>query len=237
MPITSAGIQEKARIIEKVSEALEEKYGVPRIDQRADPLEVLISTILSQNTNDKNRDRAYEGLKSRFPHWKELLEADTEEVAEAIRMGGLAHQKADRIKEVLRWAYAKWGRLTLAPLCDMGTEEAREILLGLKGVGMKTANCVLAFGCGRDVFPIDTHILRVTKRLGLVPVRATAEKAHGLLTPFIPSGTAISLHLNLIRYGREICRARQPRFDLCLFPELCILHSSQKDEKRELVRR
>jgi endonuclease III len=103
-----------------------------------------------------------------------------------------------------------------------------ETLLSLKGVGLKTANCVLAFGCGRDAFPVDTHILRITKRLGLIPPEATAEKAHGLLAQVVPDGTAIPLHLNLIRYGRETCKARQPRCGRCLFPQLCTLPLEQR---------
>ena len=230
MSIAPAATQERERVLEKVAEALEERYGIPRSDPPADPLEVLITTILSQNTNNSNRDQAYGGLKRRFPRWEALLGADPEEVVEAIKVGGLARQKAGRILEVLRWVQEKWGKLTLAPLCDMETEKAREILLGLKGIGMKTANCVLAFGCGREVFPVDTHILRISKRLGLTSATATAEKAHEFIAPLVPSGKAISLHLNLIRYGREICRARQPRCGRCLFPDLCTLPLEQRGE-------
>ncbi|MBW2038997.1 MAG: hypothetical protein JRI46_05275 [Deltaproteobacteria bacterium] len=155
---------------------------------------------------------------------------------EICKVGGLAQQKAGRIREILCWVRERWGKVTLSPICEMGTEEAMGVLLGLRGVGLKTASCVLAFGCGREVFPVDTHILRITKRLGLVPAKVTAERAHGLLAPLIPTGKAISLHLNLIRYGRQICRARQPICGLCLFPELCTLPLEQRGE-RGLVRR
>jgi endonuclease-3 len=222
--------EKKRRILHTVSEALEQKYGVPDTGPLDDPLEVLIRTILSQNTNDRNRDLAYGELRRRFPRWDAIIEADADAVAEAIKMGGLNQQKARRIKEVLGWVQGRWGGMTLAPLCTMETAEAMNILLDLKGVGPKTANCVLAFGCGRDVFPVDTHILRVTKRLGLIPAPVTAEQAHESLAPLVPPGTAVPLHLNLIRYGREQCRARRPRCGSCLFPELCILPLEQRGE-------
>jgi endonuclease-3 len=222
--------EKKRRILRKVSEALERQYGVPGMGPLDDPLEVLIRTILSQNTNDRNRDSAYEALKKRFPRWEAIIEADPEAIAEAIKVGGLNQQKAQRIKEVLQWVQTKWGGMTLSPICAMETAEARAVLLDLKGVGPKTANCVLAFGCGRDVFPVDTHILRVTKRLGLIPAQATAEQAHELLAPLVPPGKAVPLHLNLIRYGREQCKARQPRCGSCLVPELCTLPLEQRGE-------
>jgi endonuclease-3 len=220
--------EQKRHILQKVAEALMKEYGIPSEGPPDNPLEVLIRTILSQNTNDRNRDRAYEELRRWFPRWQDILEADTKEISEAIRVGGLAQQKSARIKDILQWVQDCWGSMTLAPLCAMRTEEAMEILLGLKGVGLKTANCVLAFGCGRNAFPVDTHILRITKRLGLIPARTTAEQAHGLLAPLVPEGVAVPLHLNLIRYGREICKARQPRCSGCLFPELCTLPLEQR---------
>jgi endonuclease-3 len=223
MSIVSGIIKERGCVLRKVAEALEGKYGIPYKETPSNPLEVLISTILSQNTNARNCDLAFKALRRRFPNWESLLEADKAEIAETIKVGGLAIQKASNIKGVLRWICGRWGKLTLAPICKMGTEEARGILVSLKGIGPKTANCVLAFGCGREVFPVDTHILRITKRLGLVPSKVTAETAHDVLAPLIPAGKAISLHLNLIRYGKEICRALQPRCGLCVFPEYCTL--------------
>jgi endonuclease-3 len=222
--------RERRQVLHKVATALEGRYGVPSLSSLDDPLEVLIRTILSQNTNDRNRDLAYGELRRRFPRWEDTVEADQEEIAEAIKVGGLAGQKSARIKQVLQWVKEQWGSMTLAPLCDMETTEAMETLLSLKGVGPKTANCVLAFGCGRDAFPVDTHILRITKRLALIPTEVTAEKAHVLLAQVVPDGTAIPLHLNLIRYGRETCTARQPRCGSCLFPQLCTLPLEQRGE-------
>jgi endonuclease-3 len=230
LSVPPADNQEKRRLLAQISDALEKRYGVPGTGPLDDPLEVLIRTILSQNTTDRNRDLAYVELERRFPRWEDILEAEQDEIAEAIKVGGLGQQKAGRIKEILQWVQGQWGRMTLAPLCAMETREALGILLKLKGVGPKTANCVLAFGCGRDVFPVDTHILRVTKRLGLIPPQTTAGKAHEHLAQLVPPGTAIPLHLNLIRYGREQCKARQPQCGRCLVPELCTLPLEQRGD-------
>jgi endonuclease-3 len=198
-----------------------------------EPLAVLIRTVLSQNTNDTNRDRAYEALRQRFPRWEDMAEADTEQIVAAIRVGGLARQKSATIKAILQWVHNRGWGMILAPLCTMGMEEARGVLLGFKGVGLKTANCVLAFGCGKAAFPVDTHILRIIKRLGVIPVQATAEQAHQLLAELVPDAMAIPLHLNLIRYGREICKARHPHCGRCLFPALCTLPLNQRENQRE----
>lgn len=230
MSVPSHDGEEKKEIVQKVARALARHYGVPDEGPPDDPLEVLIRTVLSQNTNDRNRDLAYGELRKRFPRWEDLVEADPREIAAAIKVGGLARQKSSRIRDILRWVQARWGRMTLAPLCAMGTDEIMETLLGLKGVGLKTANCVLAFGCGRDAFPVDTHILRIAKRLGVLPGGTTAEKAHSLLARLVPPGKGTPLHLDLIRYGREICRARQPRCGRCLFPDLCTLPREQRGE-------
>lgn len=231
MSIIPAVIDERTLVLKKVADDLEGKYGIPLKRPRSDPLDVLISTILSQNTSNRNSSLAHAGLKRRFPNWEALVKANQEEIAGAIKVGGLAQQKAGRIKEILHGVLERWGRLTLSPICAMRTEEAMGVLLGLRGVGLKTASCVLAFGCSREVFPVDTHILRITQRLGLIPAKVTADRAHGLLAPLVPVSKAISLHLNLIRYGRDICRARQPRCGLCLFPELCGFPREKRGER------
>jgi endonuclease-3 len=224
--------REKRRVLHTVAEVLEHRYGNPVPEAADDPIEVLIRTILSQNTTDRNRDRAYEAVRRRFPLWEDMGEADPEEIAEAIKVGGLAQQKSVRIKEILHWVQDRWGSMTLTPICEMETGAAMKLLLKLKGVGLKTAACVMAFGCGRDVFPVDTHVLRVTKRLGLIPPQATAEEAHRLLARLVPEGKAMPLHLNLIRYGREHCKARQPQCGGCFFSQLCILPREQRGDGR-----
>ena len=225
-------IEKKRQLLLKAAEVLQQGYGVPDPGPLEEPLAVLIRTVLSQNTNDRNRDRAYEALRRRFPRWEAMAEADTDQIVAAIRVGGLAQQKAATIKAILQWVRNQGWGMTLVPLCAMEMEEARGVLLAFKGVGLKTANCVLAFGCGRAAFPVDTHILRITKRLGLIPAQATAEQAHGRLAELVPDALAIPLHLNLISYGREVCKARRPVCGRCLFPALCTLPLNQRVNQR-----
>lgn len=194
---------------------LEKRYGIPKRRCKRDPLDVLIQTILSQNTNDRNRDQAYQRLKAFFPIWEEVLEAPLNRVVQALRPGGLAHQKAKRIRKLLRWIKRERGRLSLSFLSKLDSEQLKRTIGSLEGVGPKTFHCLLLFGLGREAFPVDTHILRVGKRLGFIPNKIKAEKAHQWLAPLIPKGKSLSLHLNLIRFGREICKARNPSCSLC----------------------
>jgi len=207
--------------IEKVVRSLEKEYGIPRHKKKADPLNILIQTILSQNTNDRNRDRAYQMLKTRFPQWEDLLKARTGAVMQAIRTGGLAGQKARRIRQILQWIKDREGRLSLHFLKKMSSEEIKNTLEKLKGIGPKTVHCLLLFGMGRDVFPVDTHVLMAGKRMGFIPGQMNAEKAHPWMVPLIPKGKSLSLHLNLIRFGREICRAKNPKCEICFLVKDC----------------
>lgn len=204
--------------LEEVIKALEGRYGVPELDQRKPPLDELIFTILSQNTNDVNRDRAYASLRRRFPKWEEVLEAQQDEVVEAIRVGGLARIKSARIQDILSWVKKEFGRLSLDFLCDLPVHEAEQVLSSLKGVGPKTVRCVLLFSCGKSVFPVDTHIIRIAKRLGWVPENSSSEQAHHILGQWVPPEKMLSLHMNLIRHGREICKAQRPLHESCPFP-------------------
>jgi len=187
-----------------------------------DPLDILIQTVLSQNTNDRNRDSAYQRLRDRFPHWEDVLKAKTESIARAIRPGGLAEQKSRRIKEILRWIEKYYGVLTLVFLKEMDSEGIKRTIGSLKGIGPKTLHCLLLFGLGREAFPVDTHILRVGKRLGFLPKKIDAEKAHPWIVPLIPNGKSLSLHLNLIRFGREVCQARNPKCNGCFLVKDCL---------------
>ncbi len=207
--------------IRKITLLLERKYGVPEIRAEADPLDVLIRTILSQNTNDRNRDRAFQRLKARFPHWEDVLKARGETVIQAIRPGGLARQKAKRIRDILRWIKMRYGMLNLVPLQRMSSEEIKETVGRLKGVGPKTLHCLLLFGLKREAFPVDTHVLRIGKRLGFIPERLDAEKAHRWMVPLIPREKSLSLHLNLIRFGRSLCKARKPHCSNCFLTAEC----------------
>lgn len=213
------------RKVRRITLLLEKEYGVPLNEKRNDLLGILIETILSQNTNDQNRDRAYQRFKSRFPRWESVLEAKTSSIVSAIRTGGLAEQKARRIKEILRWIKKREGRLSLSFLKGMNSEEIKKLIGGLHGIGPKTVHCLLLFGLGRDAFPVDTHILRIGRRVGFIPEAADAVKAHDWMVPLIPKGKSLSLHLNLIRFGRETCRARRPQCETCFLAEERLYHS------------
>jgi endonuclease-3 len=196
-------------------------FGHPEWREPLLPLDELVSTILSQNTNDGNRDRAFRLLRLRFPTWEAVRDAETQEVVEAIRPAGLANQKGPRIQNLLRLITAERGNLDLSFLEQMTPNEAREWLLKFKGVGPKTAAIVLQFSLGKPAFPVDTHILRVSRRLGLIPKRASAEQAHRLLGQLLPPDTYYAAHLNLIRLGREVCQARRPLCAQCPLSEVC----------------
>jgi endonuclease-3 len=203
------------RRVDRELDRLEKAFGRPRLERRLSPLDELILTILSQHTNDVNRDRAYDSLRRRFPAWEEALLARPVEIEEAIRVGGLARTKSRVIQVVLRTVLRDQGRLDLSVLKTLPVEEARAYLRRLKGVGEKTACCVLLFACGRPAFPVDTHIHRVARRLGWVPARATPARTHAALGDLIPRKRYLTAHLNLITLGRRICRARGPACPRC----------------------
>jgi endonuclease III len=186
----------------------------------------LVSTILSQNTNDINRDRAFESLRKRFSTWEQVRDAPVEQVVEAIRVAGLANQKAPRIQEALRSITIQQGSLDLEFLADLPVEDAQEWLTSFNGVGPKTAAIVLLFSLGKPAFPVDTHIYRVTGRLGLRPQKMNVEQAHIHLSKLFPSETYYAAHLNIIRLGREICQARRPNCPLCPVNYLCDYYSA-----------
>lgn len=200
---------------------LERTYGVPERPSDLDPIEVLVRTILSQNTNDILRDKAYDKLREVFSDWQSLRDADVDEIEGAIQVAGLGQQKARSIKQALQEITEQRGRLDLTFLRDMGLDDARNWLVSLHGVGPKTAAIVLLFALGMPAFPVDTHVFRVTKRLGLIPQRASREKAHTLLEMLMPPETYYSFHINLIRHGREICQARRPRCEVCPLQDVC----------------
>jgi endonuclease-3 len=196
-------------------------YGEPAWRTPLPPLDELISTILSQNTNDLNRDRAFQALRRKFPAWEDVRDARASSVVGAIRSAGLANQKGPRIQAALRSITRERGALDLAFLRSYPPDDARAWLTGLKGVGPKTAAIVMQFSLGMPAFPVDTHVYRVTGRLGLRPARLSVEKAHDMLASLFPPDTYGPAHLNLIRLGREICHARKPACDRCPLNELC----------------
>ena len=210
-----------ARRALRVHEKLLGAFGKPIWRTPLPPIDELISTILSQNTNDLNRDRAFNALRAKFPTWEMVRDAKTNSVISAIRTAGLANQKGPRIQKVLRAITEERGNLDLYFLKDMPLEEARAWLTKFKGVGPKTAAIVLCFSLDRPAFPVDTHIYRVTGRIGLRPGKMTVDQAHTHLENLLPPETYYAAHLNLIRLGREICHARKPDCPLCPIRNLC----------------
>ena len=203
------------RKMNHISTALERRFGKPRWKGPSDPLDSLIKTILSQNTNDLNRDRAYESLREKYPTWEKVMRARIENIAKAIRVGGLANQKSVRIKALLVWLKKEYGNLSLESICDMNFAQALETFGHLKGVGVKTLAVVLMFACGKDVFPVDTHVHRICRRLDFVPMSTTAEKTFYIMRDHVPMGKSYSLHMNMLALGRQICHPRNPRCDAC----------------------
>jgi endonuclease III len=198
-----------------------------RTHGRVDPpeqwpvLDELVATILSQNTSDKNSDAAFTQLRRRFPDWDAVRRAPAARIATAIRHAGLAQQKAPRIKAILEQIHAEQGKLSLEFLHDMPTEQAVEYLGRFHGVGPKTVACVLLFACRKPVLPVDTHVHRVSGRLGLIGAKTDAVRAHAELAPMVPPGQILEFHVLLIRHGRTICSARRPRCDDCPLWDLC----------------
>jgi endonuclease-3 len=204
-----------------VHQILLETYGVPTWRNPLPPLDELVSTILSQNTNDINRDRAFDSLRARFPTWEAVRDADEQDVIDAIRLAGLANQKGPRIQAIFRQITAETGALNIDFLYDLPADEAQAWLLKFKGVGPKTAAIVLQFSLEKPAFPVDTHIYRVSGRIGLRPEKMSVEQAHKHLAGLFPADAYYTDHLNLIRLGREVCQARKPRCPDCPLHELC----------------
>lgn len=204
-----------------VHRLLRETYGYPEWRQHLPPVDELVSTILSQNTNDSNRDVAFDGLKEKFPSWEAVRDADTEDVIEAIRPAGLANQKGPRIQAALQYLAETQGTITLDFIADMPVEEAKDWLTSIKGVGPKTAAIILLFAFNLPAFPVDTHVHRVTGRLGLIGPKVSAERAHDILEEIAPPDHYYPLHLNLIRHGREVCNARDPKCAICPLQDHC----------------
>jgi endonuclease-3 len=205
----------------EIHRRLLEKYGEPSWHESLPILDELISTILSQNTNDVNRDRAFRQLKTRFPTWEMVRDAEQSEVIQAIRSAGLANQKGPRIQNILRQITSERGSLDLEFLKALPDQQAWEWLNKFKGVGPKTTSIVLLFSLGKAAFPVDTHIQRVTGRVGLRPQKMSNENAHRYLASLFPPETYKADHLNIIHLGREVCHPRNPACEICVLQSLC----------------
>lgn len=218
------------RKAQEIYSILEQTYGLPEWRQPLSAVDELVSTILSQNTNDVNRDRAFDTLRGTFPTWEAVRDADASAVVEAVRVAGLANQKGPRIQQVLRQISAERGEISLEFLRDLSHEEARAWLQSQKGVGPKTAAIVLQFALGIPAFPVDTHVYRVSGRLGIRPQKMSVEKTHDWMEKLFDPSQYGPGHLNLIRHGREICHARKPECQRCPLRGLCDYYHSQKSE-------
>ena len=204
-----------------VHQRLVETYGRLTLAPGGDPLDELIGTILSQNTSDVNSGRAYTQLRALYPHWEEVLDASDDELYEAIKPAGLGRIKAPRIKNTLREVLKRRGELNLDFLGQLPLEESKRWLISLDGIGPKTAACVLLFALGRPALPVDTHVYRVSRRLGLIDPKVSADAAHALLEAALPPEHVYEFHIDIIRHGRRICHAQRPDCGKCMLRDLC----------------
>jgi endonuclease-3 len=208
--------------VRRIRARLAATYGVPRLPPHGHPIAELVLTVLSQSTNDRNRDVAYLRLRDRFGDWSAVRDAPAGEVEEAIRPGGISKVKSARIKDILHaLPQTAAGEPTLDDLPDMPLEEARALLTALPGVGRKTAACVLLFSHGLRDVPVDTHVGRVCARLGLLPAKGTADAIHDAMLALTPPGAELELHVNLLRHGRRTCHAQRPRCEECPLRRMC----------------
>ncbi len=208
------------RRIRAIARRLQRQFGDLSPPRRTDPLDELILTVQSQNTSDRNSERAHAALLARYPTWDQVVRAPTNELADTIRSGGLANTKAARIQEILREIFEREGRYDLSRLRRRSDDAISEYLTSLPGVGPKTAAVVMAFAFGRETIPVDTHVHRVATRLGLVP-KTSAERAQRLLEALVPQDLKTPMHVGLIGLGRELCKAGRPRCEDCPLYDLC----------------
>lgn len=205
----------------QVQDRLRHRFGTPTWHVKLPAVDELVCTILSQNTNDINRDKAFQALKERYPNWEAVRDADPAELQSVIRIAGLANQKGPNIQAALRDITEERGEIDLDWLKEKDPEEARKWLVKLRGVGPKTAAIVMVFALGMPAFPVDTHIYRVTGRIGLRPRDLDISKTHAYMEQIADPDDFGSLHLNLINLGREICQARKPKCPICPIIDLC----------------
>ena len=210
--------------LKQAAAILDDFYGRPTLSPRYPAVDELIFTVLSQNTADVNTERTFTSLKARFPDWTSVRDGSAEEIEEAIALGGLAHTKAPRIKKILEAISARTGAPDLSELDGMSDREAVDHLVALPGVGPKTAACVLLFALERPVMPVDTHVHRVARRLGIIDGKVTADQAHPLLTELAGPDDAAqvyAVHVDFVRHGRRICHARRPACGECPLASMC----------------
>lgn len=207
--------------IRQILDLLGREYGIPEWQPHSDPLSVLVKTILSQNTSDINSGSAFQSLLDSFDNWEEVIDADVGTIAHCIRCGGLGRIKAQRIKQALGEIVKRQGKLDLDFLSRLSPSDAENWLLKLPGIGLKTARCVLLFSLGMPILPVDTHILRVSKRLGLISSNASLHEAHYILGEVVSPADVYQFHILVIQHGRKICQARHPNCNDCVLKKIC----------------
>ncbi len=210
--------------LKRAADVLDDFYGRPVLTPRLPPVDELVFTVLSQNTADVNTERTFAALREEFPDWSAVRDAPVEHIEATIALGGLAHTKAPRIKRILEALSGRTGAPDLGELDGMSDEEAQAYLVALPGVGPKTAACVLLFALARPVMPVDTHVHRVARRLGVIDGRVSAEQAHPLLTELAgpdDAGQIYAVHVGFVRHGRRICHARRPACAECPLAPMC----------------
>ena len=213
----------KSQHTRDIADLLEQTYGPRPWRRHLPPVDELIVTILSQHTSDINTDRAFASLRSRFPTWHDVIVAPIGEVIDAIRTGGLANQKAPRIQNVLSSILDEYGSFDLDRLADLSVPEARALLTSIHGVGPKTASCVLLFSLGMPAMPVDTHVHRVARRIGLIDDRLSADQAHPVLESQLAGDRdrTYAFHMHVIGHGRTVCTARRPFCERCALASRC----------------
>jgi endonuclease-3 len=209
--------------LDEIEAILDETYGPRKLNPGGDPVGSLVATILSQSTTDTNTERAFASLRSRFPTWQQVVDADTGDVIDAIRSGGLANRKAPRIQDALEEIHDRYGDYSLGILDELPLDEAKAALTSIDGVGPKTAACVLLFALGRPALPVDTHVHRVASRLPLIAPGTNPERAHATLEALMDGDAARTyrFHVEMIAHGRTLCTARNPKCEICPLRRYC----------------
>ena len=232
MSTLSSELKAKQEHYNQIAVELKKAYGYPKWRQHLPPIDELVSTILSQATSDGNRDRGFYALKDRYPDWESVRDAPVDEIEVTIRSAGLSRQKAPRIQSALRYITEKTGKISLDFLAEMEVAQAKLWLTQMDGIGPKTAAIILCFAFNKPAFPVDTHVHRVTRRLGLIGEKISANKAHDELEAIVPEEEYYAIHLNIIQHGREVCKARRPQCETCFLASHCTYFNQLSKRKK-----
>lgn len=226
LPLDKKKLEKRRKLYHDVAPHLRELYGYPEWRQHLPPVDELVSTILSQNTSDINRDKGFYALKDAFPDWETVRDAPVDLIRETIRPAGLANQKAPRIQNALQIITSADGKVSLDHIPHMTVNEARAWLTSIKGIGPKTASIILLFAFKMPAFPVDTHVHRVSGRLGFIDEKTSADNAHPIMEAIVPEEDYYAFHLNIIEHGRAICGARKAKCEICPLTAYCHYYKS-----------